>query len=62
MLFNLKLMRELFSSERVFDIIKKKKPILFLADQDVINIMYDAISVFMMNMLLILTSVALQGF
>lgn len=41
MLFNLKLMRELFSSERVFDIIKKKKPILFLADQDVINIMYD---------------------
>ena len=41
MLFNLKLMRQLFSSERVFDIIKKKKPILFLADQDVINIMYD---------------------
>lgn len=41
MLFNLKLMRELFSSEMVFDIIKKKKPILFLADQDVINIMYD---------------------
>lgn len=41
MLFNLKLMRELFSSKRVFDIIKKKKPILFLADQDVINIMYD---------------------
>lgn len=37
----MKLMRELFSSERVFDIIKKKRPILFLADQDVINIMYD---------------------
>ena len=31
----------IFASERVFDIIKKKKPILFLADQDVINIMYD---------------------
>lgn len=43
MLFNLKLMRKIFSKEKVFDIINKKKHILFLADQDVINIMYDGL-------------------
>ena len=43
MLFNLDLMRKIFSAERVFEIIKKKKSILFLADQDVINIMYDGL-------------------
>lgn len=43
MLFNLKLMRKIFSKEKVFEIINKKKHILFLADQDVINIMYDGL-------------------
>lgn len=43
MLFNLELMREIFSKEKVFNIIKKEKHILFLADQDVINIMYDGL-------------------
>lgn len=43
MLFNFDLMRKIFSADRVFEIIKKKKSILFLADQDVINIMYDGL-------------------
>ncbi len=41
MLFNLKEMRKYFDVKSVFDLIEEKKNILFLADQDVINIMYD---------------------
>ena len=41
MLLNIKEMRKDFKKDYVFKIIKKKKHILFLADQDVINILYD---------------------
>lgn len=41
MLCNLEEMRRIFNSQTVFSIIKKRRRTLFLADQDVINIMYD---------------------
>lgn len=41
MLMNIKEMRKEFNQQRVFDLIKKYHSILFLADQDAINILYD---------------------
>lgn len=41
MLINLDNMRKAFDAQRIFDYIKRNKPILFLADQDVINAVYD---------------------
>lgn len=41
MLMNIEEMRKEFNQQRVFDLIKKYHSILFLADQDAINILYD---------------------
>lgn len=41
MLMNLDEMRKGFDKEKVFGIIRQKTPVLFLADQDLINILYD---------------------
>lgn len=41
MLINLKNMRAVFSAEKIFGYIEENKNILFLADQDVINAVYD---------------------
>lgn len=41
MLLNIEEMRKNFSSNKVFDLIDKYHRILFLADQDAINILYD---------------------
>lgn len=41
MLLNLNEMRKTFDPQGVFDLIEEKKNILFLADQDAINIIYD---------------------
>lgn len=41
MLLNIKELRKDFDSERIFNQVCKKLPVLFLADQDLINILYD---------------------
>lgn len=41
MLMNIEEMRKCFDKEKVFEIINRKKPKLLLADQDLINILYD---------------------
>lgn len=41
MLINLDNMRKVFDAKKIFDYIRINKPILFLADQDVINVIYD---------------------
>lgn len=41
MLLNIKKMRESFDAGQVFRLVNRKLPVLFLADQDLINIMYD---------------------
>lgn len=41
MLLNIKEMRRSFNSSRIFEQVSKRLPVLFLADQDLINILYD---------------------
>lgn len=41
MLMNIKEMRKDFNKDRIFNIINRNKPTLLLADQDLINILYD---------------------
>lgn len=41
LLMDIRRMRKTFEPEKVYSIIRRKIPVLFLADQDVINILYD---------------------
>ncbi|MCC8073644.1 MAG: glycosyltransferase family 8 protein [Clostridiales bacterium] len=41
MLMNIRALREVFTPDRVYSVLDKKVPVLFLDDQDVLNVLYD---------------------